>query len=763
MPNKHLLYACRKVAFAAGLAILSLANTTLSYDRLVNYTSTVSVNGFAGDQNVVWVASSGGLYRFDRVHRTGTLYTDPALFPDPTITSLCLDANHTLWIGTANGYLYKRPQQGRQTALSSYSAVGWSINAIISYRNYLIIGSNNGCSVFDTGKLAAVKIATGFGAMFSTSQVNAIAIFRDTLLLGCEQGVAKLYIAGKRFDNANFYDQSIWSADTANRFPVKSLVVSQDGYRALQAPGTMFNGRIITTSVPPNDSASGPLYVDSNKVMTLPSIITAITGIGGGLCCIGTRYNYFYLWNGSDTQNVAIDGPTFTLAERVYVDREGQTWVCPRKIGGAFGWYNPWWEGFSVFRNGRWNIFSPLKYSSMGPISGPSDIKGVCEDPQGGMWFGTTGGAIKRYDRKNDSWLPYYIGCSTWGVGDFCPQQCLFLDNQWEKCDAIACDSTGFLWFGSYNNLAGSLMCYDPRFDPPCPPDTALAPAVKHYRYFFPVDDLDHHIGNPTCLCVDAANEIIAGDGGGGNPGIIVLSHNGQPLTSGIQIKAVFGGKGSVFDAATTRDTLTYIATSTGFYTYRSKSAVLSNGLWVHNATSFSDTLMDSTLKGIRAVEMEDERIMWLGTIDSGLIRYDLSNNSKTIVDETQGLLSNHIWDLSIDRANGYLWIASERGVSRYALGYSVGKTNIGTAFVYPNPFSKRKHVQMVFEKLPPSSSVSICTVSGSRVATLSPEANSAYGSTCVWRPSATIVPGIYLYFVQSGAGNSRGKIIVTP
>ena len=399
----------------------------------------------------------------------------------------------------------------------------------------------------------------------------------------------------------------------------------------------------------------------------------------------------------------------------------------------------------------------------MGVFAGGEYFRGACEDPLGRMWFGTPGGTIKRYDRNSDSWLQYYIGCSTWGVGDFCPQQCIFLTNQWEKDDAIACDSTGFLWFGSFLNLAGSLTCYDPRYDPPCPPDTSLPPEVKHYRYFFPADDLNHHFGNPGCICVDAANEIIEGDGTGGNGGIIVVSHDGHPLTDGIQIKAFFSGYGEVFDAATTRDTLTYIATSTGFYTYNPKAASLLSGLWVRTAMSSALTLIDSTLNGVRAVELEDEGVMWLGTIDSGLIRYDLSNNSKTVINEIQGLLSNHIWDLSIDRANGYLWIASERGVSRYALGYNVGKPNIGTAFVYPNPFSKRRHHEMVFEKLPSSSTVSICTVSGALIATISPVANSTYGSTCVWNPPAAIVPGLYLYFVQSAAGNSRGKIIVTP
>jgi hypothetical protein len=318
----------------------------------------------------------------------------------------------------------------------------------------------------------------------------------------------------------------------------------------------------------------------------------------------------------------------------------------------------------------------------------------------------------------------------------------------------------------SYNNNAGALICYDPRFDPPTPPvDTSLPVSVKHYRYFFPPGD-PVHSRNIGVLCVDAANNIIVCEGQEGNGKIHVLRHSGNPLEQGIAaVSELPSSFGIAYDAAATRDTLTYIATTAGFYTLNPQKGTINSGIWVHNRISpFStDILIDSTIRGIRTVELEDERIMWLGTTDSGLVRYDLFNQSRTTVNETHGLLCDQIVDLSFDRKNGYLWIASERGVSRYSLGYTVGQTNTGAAFVYPNPFSKRRHVQMVFEKLPPSSKVFIYSVSGSLVAALSPEENSTYGSACVWRPPAAVVPGIYLYTVHSSAKSSRGKLIVTP
>jgi hypothetical protein len=770
-----------------GIAFFLLSSVVLPFNRMVNYTSTLRVNDFVLDNDVLWVASSGGLYRLNTKTGIGTLYNDPSQFPDPDISCLYLDVDHTLWVGTVNGYLYKRPVNGRTAVVSSYSSVDWGITDIASYGNYLIVGSKNGCSVFDKVKLIAIKNATGFGTTFSDPQVNTIAIFRDTLLLGCAKGLVKLYVAGNVLSKsgANFYDPSIWTIDTVYSSSVKSILLFADGYHPMDTLATLFNGQILSsvptidtgynywpsTPTSDHDVAKGDLLVNGNKIgVTLPSAVTAIAAVGNGICCIGTKFNYFYLWDGNDTTNIKIDGPTFTTATRIYVDREDQVWACPLKANTFLVYLrypdllNPWWEGISVFRNGRWDLYSPAKYSTMGMFGGGGNIRGVSEDPQGRMWFGTPGGQVKRYDQGSDSWLQYCVGAQDFGQGRFF-QSLVCASNNWAESDAVACDSTGFLWIAAFDNNYGSLICHDPSHEPD--PDASDYNA-RHFRYFFPTGD-PNHSKNIGCLCVDAANNVIVGDGDlGANGRIQVLSYHGNPLLDSVVIKADFSDNhGIVYDAAATRDTLTYIATSTGFYTYDPSTNTLKSGLcvrtwdWIRSRPA--DSVMDSTLKEIRAVEVEDERIIWLGTINAGLIRYDLSNGSKTIVDETQGLLSNAIWDLSMDRRNGYLWIASDRGVTRYALGYNVGSKNIGTALVYPNPFSKRQNRELLFQKLPPSSNVLIYSVAGTLVAKLSPEQNSVYGSACVWKPPSAIAPGLYLYTVSSSTGNSRGKIIVTP
>jgi hypothetical protein len=773
-----------------GFLFLVLAGSVLptpapQFNQFVNYSSVLQVNDFAIDGNVLWIASSGGLYRYDCTAKNGTLYTDPAKFPDLNLTSLCIDSNHTLWIGTNRGYLYERSTQGNQGTYSAYFTAGWQITHLLSYSRYLVIGSNKGCSVFDTVSHDVINNAPGFGPGVPSPQVYSMAIYRDTLLLGCMRGLAKLFVGNSGLQTANFFDPSIWTIDSSLSFSVLAIIVGGNGYQGLPSLTAMLNGHQVSCA--PNEDttinliAQGVIAVDGNAVMTLPSYATTIkadTVNGRRRCLIGTLYNYFYFWDGSDTVNSPIVGPTFSNVTKVYVDKEGLTWVCPN-IQDVFRSNDPWWEGISVFRNNLWQVYSPAKYPSMGGLGGPPDaIEAANEDLFGRMWFGTPGGQVKRYDRVSDSWLEYCPGCQESGNGAFTSGSiCTANPNSWGLCDAISLDSAGFMWFTSctspclYYSAAqcigyGALLCYDPRY---APNTSATTPALAHYRYFFPQSDTTLSSENYGVMCVDAANDIVLGEGFLTSTGkFLVISYSGSPLTSNINIKCFNTNKGMIFnDAVATRDSLTFLATSAGIYTYSAADSQFQRGLrcLLPNNASYngSDSLIDTTLTGIQALALQDNRYLWLGTLDSGLIRYDLTSGTRTTIGTSQGLISNDIQSLALDRKNGYLWVGTDQGVSRYSIGYSVIPQNNAAPFVYPNPFSKHRHQSIVFENLPPASKVCIYTLAGTLVAVAPVVGQSTSGSECAWTPPAGIVTGIYFYTIQAAGNSSRGRLIIMP
>ena len=46
-------------------------------------------------------------------------------------------------------------------------------------------------------------------------------------------------------------------------------------------------------------------------------------------------------------------------------------------------------------------------------------------------------------------------------------------------------------------------------------------------------------------------------------------------------------------------------------------------------------------------------------------------HDSLTFFNEESGLLSNTVNDIDIDRKNGLIWVATDKGVSKYSLGHS--------------------------------------------------------------------------------------------
>ncbi len=767
----------RKSAFIVTL-MLAVAGSVFSaaapqFNQFVNYTSVLQVNSFAINGNIVWVATSGGLYQYNCTTGSGTLYSDPTLFPDLNLTSLTLDSNHILWIGSNAGYLYERSPQGTQQVFPAYFSAGWQITGLLSHGRYLIIGSTKGCSVFDTVTHRSIQNAAGFGPGMPGPQVFSLAVYRDTLLLGCVRGIAKLAIGGTGLQDSNFFDPSIWTIDSSVAFTVQAIIVGGNGYQAQQFPAAMLGGHLVS-SAPNEDSlpllALGVLSVDGNSVLTLPSSVTTIaadTVNGRHRCLIGTHYNYFYFWNGSDTVQSPIAGPTFTNVTKVYVDKEGLGWACAGNQNAFIN--NPWWEGISVLRNNTWQVYSPATFPSMGPWGGtpePGGFNAAVEDRSGNMWFGSRGGQVKFYNRSANSWLEYCPGVNTVSGG-------LFIQSPycgWGISEGIALDSAGYLWISSYNNLTGSLLCYDPRTGP--------TPAAGSYRYLLPSlpnngDSLWSQ--NYNVVCIDAAHNVILGEGGlaeeetGPLGKLVVLSYTGNPLTGTISCvyDTAFGTQMSFFDAAATRDSLTFLASSEGVYTYSAPNRALLSGLRhllsTSNSFTGSDSLVDTSLTGVQTVKMQDDRYLWLGTADSGLIRYDLTTGAKMTIGMTQGLISNNVQSLAIDRKNGFLWAGTDKGVSRFSIGYSVEPAASSSPFVYPNPFSKHRNQTIVFEKLPPASKVCIYTLSGTLVAVAPVADQSITGTVCSWAPASGIVPGIYLYTIQSSGNSSRGRIIITP
>jgi Two component regulator propeller len=728
------------------LVLIFLLRNSFAFSLFTNYQATTSVNDIAISGSKVWAASSGGLFVYDYVNKSSALYNDITHFPDINLTAICMDSQGNLWMGSSLGYLYKQSPKGLNSVYNSYFGSNWDITALYSYKNYIVIGSKKGASIFDETKDVAIGNATTIDT-FSNSAVYAITVHNDSLYVGCVNGYASINVAGNLISTNNYADPSSWSSVTLGSSVVS--FIDSSGVLLPQSVPAVLVGQTIYRVV------NGQEHLDSSNVnkqnslaFKLPSSVTKIAKDNNNNLWIGTANNYLNFWNKTGLSQIAIPGLTYNTIRRVVAARNGTIWLGPQTSEVV---PDHWFEGVTSFDGKKWTLYNEYSAPNFGVCGDYNLFTGLCEDRSGTMWFGAPGGGIKRYDISTNKWTRYYLNGYDPSLPDFMEITDPSIPSPEEQCEAVAQDSSGYMWFSnlgnvSHNNARGTLICFDP--------------STNNYLRYFPYGD-PNYIPDIISLCVDSRGKILAGgDDRGGY--LLIFSHKGHPLQSGNSSTLLFRTDfGKVFEMSSTQSGTTWIATSKGLYKYDSDAKTL-------------DSIPTSKIPvTVNSVVAESEGILWLGTSADGLIRYSVSDSVKTIFNMTNGLVSNFILDVNIDKKNGCLWVATGAGLSRMSLGdTSTILTDNKNIQAYPNPFSQTNpnHHEIIFKHCAFGSKVFIYTLRGALMKVLSPDVDNAYpftgnGSetTLRWVPPKNIVPGMYYYIGQPAQSAKTQKLLFIP
>jgi ligand-binding sensor domain-containing protein len=727
--------------FACALLLLSVSSSIFAFERFTNYSAAINVNDVAAQGATIWAASSGGLLKLGVDDTIADLFYDVGNFPDLNCTALHPDSLGNLWIGTRRGYVYKRNSAGRHTILDLYATAQpepWDIRCMTTFGHYLIVGSTHGCSIYDTQRKKAQN-ATRFGD-FNNSIARAVIIYHDTLYVGLDEGFAALCVAGNRLQQVNPYDKSIWQT-TRTDSAVSGFIIQGSILKPVFQPTAIIGSQTLVSS-------GVGIYADTARICTVGSSITMIKADTYGNCWIGTKENYLYRLKNQQLSPISSGGLTLSDINRVFTDKDGSLWCIPRTKLPA-----PWWLLVNRLVDGRWQHYGPAITTFFGEYGEHDDFHGICQDHKGNMWFGTSGGNVKRFDAVSHEWSMYIVGSGDWeggfarllkkNPGDWSP---------WGKCDAIAQDSSGYLWFGTFLGNTGSMICYDPQF---------LVPDNTNYRRFFPKGTDDYYV-DVYVINVDRTGRIFVGSDDGK---LSIITHTGNPIQDSVKVKRFPETYIKILDITTTENNTTWIATSQGLLRYDPVAGEL------HKIDGFPSTL--------RCIEAESDTILWFGTESGGLLRYvpvgdTLIPSELTTITVSDGLVSNNINDINIDRTAGVLWIATSDGLARYELGHSFRPIESNKEMVaFPNPFSLTRHNGVTFRRIAPGSQVMIYDIRGGLVCNVSGEkrniGTSAYEWVVTWRPAPGVVPGTYFFVAsQKDDGSvipktSSGKLLVVP
>jgi ligand-binding sensor domain-containing protein len=770
------------------LLLLFFIKIALPFSQFTNYNSPISINDILINNSDVWAATRGGLMHINLLNNKVDLETNVNYIPDLNLTALSKGFQGNIWIGSKKGYLCKLSSKGRYSVYTSYVSSEWDINDIHAFGKYLIIASSKGCSIFDIDKNRVFQ-----NAIFESNVVHSLMVFKDTLFMGCDKGVYKLDISGDNIEKSNLNDEAIWEIEPTDSVISSFPIINDSIYYISKVAASWKNSLLYSVDTMYTDvSVKSSVFSDTVRIADFPSKLNSITVAKNGDCWYGTEENYLYRqpWHGGRWHYYTVNGLTFRSITKVHIADNGTVWCIPSV---TWLWLNkelrykghPWWIGIAALKKDTWELYTPENTNNF-PFLGDGDgFLGIGEDPFGNMWFGTNGSNVRRYHPRYNNWHFYLIGTGAKSTFLLLPENAGFT---WGKCDAIARDSSGYMWFATYNSDPGSVFCYNPE---------VMNPGKSDYRFFFPKDSLEAHMKIPRSLNVDVAGNIFLGGDTYDDGKLVVFSHTGDPLKEDVTRIFMEQGLLKVNDMSSSSDSCTWIASGNGLYHFQLNNPGPDPLIKVNEAPVGITTV--EVEKSTRIPFYDDdgypikdsasiETKLWVGTQIEGIHRLSISKITRQdgtlesckidTVDslkEKDGLVSNEVTHLAIDRKNGCLWIATRDGLSKYSLGHSFEQlSNNKKISAYPNPFVRSRHNEVIFENLAPQSSISIYTVDGRLIKYLVASGKNVIKTesewTIIWKPDPDILPGTYLYTAKIQQENEKqrskrvvGKLLILP
>lgn len=168
----------------------------------------------------------------------------------------------------------------------------------------------------------------------------------------------------------------------------------------------------------------------------------------------------------------------------------------------------------------------------------------------------------------------------------------------------------------------------------------------------------------------------------------------------------------------------------------------------------------------ISDIKVDGSNNKWIGTIGAGIF-YLSSDGQETIyhfTTENSPLPSNNINDIAIDKDNGRVSIATDRGLLSFGSGGSKPKGDLENAYIYPNPVRPSFNIneeKVKIKDISENVNIKITDIEGNLVAEAQSNVNLRYrgynleidGGTAYWNgknlANNTVASGVYLVMLS--------------
>jgi hypothetical protein len=210
------------------------------------------------------------------------------------------------------------------------------------------------------------------------------------------------------------------------------------------------------------------------------------------------------------------------------------------------------------------------------------------------------------------------------------------------------------------------------------------------------------------------------------------------------------------------------------------------NVLWMVSSTDLSYMELDgdtirkpNSVNGLSgaeytSIDVDPHGNLWVGTINQGVYRLQRKKESFDTLfvnhfTTKDGLLSNGVHDLAIDKGLGMVWFAHDNGVTRYMrndlreASTFMTDSAVATIKAYPVPFHPAVHSFFTIDNIAENARVDIYNRGGSLIRSFVGE--EVAGGKVEWNGTGKngrhVAPGVYYYVVRTSSKKERGKFLV--
>lgn len=389
------------------ISIISSVSLSQQFTHWRNYSDLKNINAFALSGDVVWAASSGGVFSYNFTNQSYQVLSKTNGLSGTSITAVTIDKFGKVWFGSANGKIdiYDPSVNSFKTILDIFTSdrTNKRINELRASGDTIFAATDFGISLINTGNYFFYDTYFKFGSFTSNTKVNST--LNEERIYSCTEAG----LAISKINAVNLSAPESWtvyqvvdgliSNNIIKVFKYRdSLIVATDkGFSAFNGTSwqpfiSSYNNKIISDVIVRGDTI---LILSQNIISSysngsLNPIFTSTVPI--------KKINYnsqlgYLAASTSGVINYSIAGENFLVPNGpaankfrdIRVDRTGALWSATGKDNGGVGFFK--------FENDFWRTYN----NTTNPEIISNDYYSIHTAPDNAVYIGNWGSGFARY------------------------------------------------------------------------------------------------------------------------------------------------------------------------------------------------------------------------------------------------------------------------------------------------------------------------------------------------------------------------------